>query len=242
MITKKILTYSRNTKRLIILSVDLLLLPFALWLSFSLRLGVFYVPEGKIIYLFLAVPLIAIPIFVRFGLYRAIIRYIGFLAMWAVVQAVSLYTLIWGVLVLLTGTGIIGVPRSVVLINWLVAVLLIGGSRAIARWWLSGSFSSTSKNRRKKRVIIYGAGGGGIQIARALSGSPDFHPVAFIDDNRALQKNYIQGLRVYSFNDISSVIENYKVNEVLLAMPSVSRSRRREIIVLLEPYPVRVMI
>jgi len=242
LITKKILTYSRNTKRLIILFVDLLLLPFALWLSFSLRLGVFYVPEGEIIYLFLAVPLIAVPIFVRFGLYRAIIRYIGFLAMWTVVQAVSLYTLFWGVLVLLTGTGLSGVPRSVLLINWLVAVLLIGGSRAIARWWLSGSISSTSKNRRKKRVIIYGAGGGGIQIAKALSGSPDFHLVAFIDDNRALQKNYIQGLRVYSFSDISSVIENYKVNEVLLAMPSVSRSRRREIIVLLEPYPVRVMI
>jgi len=241
LITKKILTYSRNTKRLIILSVDLLLLPFALWLSFSLRLGVFYVPEGDIIYLFLAVPIIAIPIFVRFGLYRAIIRYIGFRAMWGVVQAVSLYTLIWGVLVLLTGTGLIGVPRSVLLINWLVTVLLIGGSRTIARWWLLGSFNSASKNRRKKRVVIYGAGGAGIQIATALSGSPDFYPVAFIDDNRALQKNYIQGLQVYSFSNISSVIENNKVNEVLLAMPSVSRSRRREIIVLLESYPVRVM-
>ena len=132
MITNKILKLSRNLKRLIILSVDLVLLTFSLWASFSLRLGEFYVPNQNIGLLFLAVPFIAVPIFIRIGLYRAIIRYIGFLAMWSVVKAVSLYTLVWGVLVLLT--AIPGVPRSVLLINWLVAMLLIGGSRAIARW------------------------------------------------------------------------------------------------------------
>ena len=92
MLVSKILNFPRNTKRLIVLGVDLLLLPLALWISFSLRYGVMYVPVDKIIYLYLAVPVIAVPIFVRFGLYRAIIRYIGFKAMWAVVQAVSLYT------------------------------------------------------------------------------------------------------------------------------------------------------
>ena len=135
MVVKKILSLPRRAKRLIVLSVDLLILPLALWASFSLRLGEFYVPQGEIIYLFLATPAIAIPIFIRFGLYRAIIRYIGFLALWAVIKAVSLYTLAWGVLVLLT--AIPGVPRSVLFINWLVTVLLIGGTRALARWWLT---------------------------------------------------------------------------------------------------------
>ena len=70
MVVRKILSLPRSVKRLIVLSVDLLILPLALWASFSLRLGEFYVPKGEIIYLFLATPAIAIPIFIRFGLYR----------------------------------------------------------------------------------------------------------------------------------------------------------------------------
>ena len=233
-----ILELPRNVKRAIVCSVDLILLPFALWISFSLRLGEFYIPEGEIQYLFLAVPTIAIPIFIRLGLYRAIIRYIGFLAMWSVVQAVSLYTLVWGVLVLLS--GISGVPRSVVLINWLVTLLLIGGSRALARWWLTGSFRIKATNQ-PKRVVIYGAGGAGMQIAKALSGSPDFKPVAYIDDKKSLQGNFIHGLPVYAFRRLSTIIEEYAVTDVLLALPSASRSRRSEIIAMLEPYSLHVM-
>ncbi len=240
MLTSKILNLPRTTKRLIVLGVDLLLLPLALWASFSLRLGELYVPVDKVNYLFLVLPLIAVPIFGRFGLYRAIIRYIGFKAMWAVVQAVSLYTLVWGVLVLLS--GIVGVPRSVLLINWLVTILLIGGSRAVARWWLSGSFKPAATAVGKKKVIIYGAGSAGIQIANALASSAGFNPVAFIDDSHSLQRNYIQGLRIHPFSKISSLIEKFEVDQVLLAMPSIARSRRREIITMLEPYPVHVMI
>ena len=81
MLSKAILSLPRNAKRLIVLSVDLIILPLAMWASFSLRLGELYVPKGGIIYLFLAIPFIAVPIFIRLGLYRAIIRYIGFLAM-----------------------------------------------------------------------------------------------------------------------------------------------------------------
>jgi FlaA1/EpsC-like NDP-sugar epimerase len=238
MILNTILNLPRNTKRLVMLSFDVLVLPFALWLSFSLRLGELYLPKGDIIYLFLAVPFIAIPLFVRFGLYRAIVRYIGFLAMWAVVKAVSLYTLIWGVLVLLS--AIPGVPRSVLFINLLVTLLLIGGTRALARWWLSGSFSRGKRERRKSQVVIYGAGGAGVQVAAALKTSPEIKPIAFIDDNLALQGNFIEGLRVYSFSDLASMIDDLSVTEVLLAMPSETRARRSEIITMLEPFQVHV--
>jgi FlaA1/EpsC-like NDP-sugar epimerase len=190
MLAQSILKSPQNIKRLIALSVDLFLLPFALWASFSLRLGEFYWPVGDIRYLFAVIPVIAFPIFVRFGLYRAIIRYIGFLAMWAVIKVVSLYTLVWGVVVLLSAVP--GVPRSVLLINCLVTVLLIVGSHAIARWWLSGSFELKSRNRLQKRVAIYGAGSSG------------FKPVAFIDDKKTLQRNYIAGLRVFAFSQLSS--------------------------------------
>jgi len=238
MISKTILELTRNTKRAIVCGVDFILLPFALWASFSLRLGEFYLPKDEIRYLFLAVPIIAIPIFIRLGLYRAIIRYIGFLAMWSVVKAVSLYTLVWGVLVMLS--AIPGVPRSVLLINWLMTLLLIGGSRAIARWWLTGSFRIDASGQ-PKRVVIYGAGGSGMQIATALSGSPDFKPVAYIDDKKSLQGNFIHGLPVYAFRRLSTIIEEYAVTDVLLALPSASRSRRSEIIAMLEPYSLHVM-
>ena len=238
MLSSKILNFSRNTKRIIVLLVDLLLLPLALWASFSLRLGEFYLPTGEVVYLFLAVPFIAIPIFIPFGLYRAVIRYIGFLAMWAVVKAVSLYTLVWGTVVLLG--AISGVPRSVLLINWFVTLLLVGGTRALARWWLTGNLKLNQDNIAKKQVAIYGAGAAGIQIAAGLSGSPDYNPVAFIDDNQSLRGNYIHGLRVYSPSRLNRIIEDLSISEVLLAMPSVPRSQRSQIITRLEPFAVHV--
>ena len=128
---------SRNKKKLLMLIGDVLVVPLALWVSFCLRLGVFYIPTAEMPYLLLLAPIISVPIFIRFGLYNAIIRYIGFHALWAVMQAVSLYALIWGVIASLSGLEG-GLPRSVIIINWVVALLLVGGSRMIARWWLSG--------------------------------------------------------------------------------------------------------
>jgi FlaA1/EpsC-like NDP-sugar epimerase len=171
MILQKLLKLSRNKKRTIIVLVDLLLLllllPIAVWISFSLRLGELYEPVGNIRYLFLAAPLVAIPLFVKFGLYRAIIRYVGFRAMWAVVKAVSLYTLLWCIIILLSAVP--GVPRSLLLINWLVTALLIGGTRAVARWLLAGRFNFSLNDQQKKKVAMYGAGSSGMQIATALA-------------------------------------------------------------------------
>jgi FlaA1/EpsC-like NDP-sugar epimerase len=143
MIVSKILSLPRNQKRLIVLSLDLLIVPFALWCSFSLRLGEFFAPEdlsfvpaaarNETLYLFLIAPVIAIPIFIKFGLYRAIIRYAGFVAMWSITKAVSLYSAVFAIFILLSGMP--GVPRSVIIINWLLLVLLIGCTRALGRWW-----------------------------------------------------------------------------------------------------------
>ena len=238
MFTDTVLEFPRRVKQLILVCLDLFLIPFCLWISFSLRLGELYMPQGNIGFLFAAAPLVAIPVFIRMGLYRAIIRYIGFYAMWSVVKAVALYTMIWGVAVLLS--GIAGVPRSVLLINCLVTLLLIGGSRALARWWVTGNLRLNPENPGRKKVAIYGAGSAGIQIATALTGSPDYRPVAFIDDNRSLQNNFIHGLRVYRFSKLGSVIEDLGISEVILAMPSVSRSQRSQIITRLEPYAVHV--
>jgi len=122
-------------KQLIMLLVDSLLLISILLASFSIRLGYWYFPQSGLIWAVLGSPLIAIPIFIRFGLYRAVIRYIGFKALWSVVQAVSLYALIWGLVGFILAMD--GIPRSVIFINWMLSLLAIGGLRMAARWLLT---------------------------------------------------------------------------------------------------------
>lgn len=233
------LSLSRVTKRLITLFVDVLLVASILILSFSIRLGEWFWPQDNLVYLVFFAPLIAIPIFVKFGLYRAIVRYIGFKALWTIVQAVSLYAILWGVAALLLGLE--GVPRSVVLINWALGLLLIGGSRVIGRWWFFDKrLHSANSSNKSKSVLVYGAGSAGIQLATALTYSQELNPVAFVDDEVTLSNHQIMGLKVYSSDDLGRLIASMNIEEVLLAMPSSSRKRRNEIINNLEPYPVLV--
>jgi len=233
------LSLSRVVKRLIMLSVDVLLIVVILIGSFSMRLGEWYWPQDDLLYLIFLAPLVAIPIFIKFGLYRAIVRYIGFKALWTIVQAVSLYALVWGIVVLLS--GIEGVPRSVILINWILAMLLIGGSRIVGRWYFSERKSYIdSVSDGRKNVLIYGSGSAGIQLATALSYSRELHPVAFIDDDSALSNHQIIGIKVHLSSELERLITSMNIEEVLLAIPSASRVRRNEIINRLEPYPVLV--
>ncbi len=240
-VTEKFVNLPRFYKQALIASTDSVLLIGAVWLAFSLRLGEFYQPANNLVIgLFAVIPLLAIPIFIRFGLYRAIIRYIGFRALWAVLQAVTLYAMSWGLFVLLA--KIEGIPRSVIIINWLISVLLIGGTRMIARWWLSGVLTdSLPKNTSsRKKVLVYGAGSAGVQLATALSYSNEYKPMAFVDDKSELHNTHVNSLKVHPFAKIDNLIEKLKIEEVLLAIPTASRRRRNHIIHLLEKYPVHV--
>jgi len=233
------LSLSRVVKRLIMLFVDVLLVVAILISSFSMRLGEWYWPQDDLLYLVFLAPFVAMPIFIKFGLYRAIVRYIGFKALWTIVQAVSLYALVWGIVVLLSGVE--GVPRSVVLINWILAMLLIGGSRIVGRWYFSERKSHiNSISDGRKNVLVYGAGSAGIQLATALSYSRELQPIAFIDDDYALSNHQIIGFKVHSSSELERLITSMNIEEVLLAIPSASRMRRNEIINRLEPYPVLV--
>lgn len=238
------LALTRETKRAILVGVDVMFAVFALWGAFSLRLGEWYVPDDYIWVLFCINPLLAVPVFVKFGLYRAIIRYIGGRALWSIFQAVTLHTVIFTFVVFLFGPGIGLVPRTVPFLYWLVFLLLVGGSRFVARWWLAESYSKLggiiATDCVIKKVIIYGAGSAGIQLASALELGHEFRPVAYIDDKESLQRQKINGLRIYPLISLNYLIERHKVNEVLLAIPSAPLSRKREIIQSLEPYPVHV--
>ncbi len=218
---------------------DVIMLFFALWAAFSMRLGQFYVPEKTVFLLFMAAPFIAIPIFIKFGLYRAIVRYIGFKALGTIIKAVSFYAVIWSALVFISAAE--GIPRSVTLINWLVAILLIGGSRMIVRWWFAGiEIVSPRQKKSKKHVVIYGAGTAGIQLASVLDYSKEYAPVAFLDDNPELHKHTINSLRVYSIQELDKLIIQLDIDEIFLALPSASHTIRKRIIQLLEKYPVHI--
>lgn len=240
-IIKRFTSLPRFYKQVISAISDSILLVASLWLSFSLRFGTFYIPHNQEVTLvFLTLPLIAIPIFIRFGLYRAIIRYIGFRALWSVLQAVSLYAILIGLYFMFLRVA--GVPRSVIIINWIVAVLLIGGTRMVARWWLTGVLSETGaiQNNSKIKVAIYGAGSAGVQLANALAYSNEYKPVAFLDDKSELHNAHVNTLRVYPFTRIGELIQKLGIQEVLLAIPTASRRRRNYIIESLEKYPVHV--
>jgi len=231
-----ITSLSRLNKKLILILIDSVAIIAALLASFSMRLGVLYWPENGLIWIIFGAPVVAIPIFLRFGLYRTVIRFIGFSSLWSVVQAISLYALVWGVIGFMAAVG--GIPRSVIIINWMLCILAIGGLRMLARWLLSTQprFNEGSG----KNVIIYGAGDTGRQLSNALLNSYEYNNVAFIDDNIDKQGSYISGTPVEPRTKLNELIEEKQVSEVLLALPSVSRKRRNEIIEELRSLPVNV--
>ena len=228
-----LISLSRFQKQLVLLVFDSVALVAILLASFSIRLGYLYVPGSDLVWVVLASPIIAVPIFVRFGLYRAVIRYIGFKALWSIVEAVSLYALLWSLIGFIASLD--GIPRSVILINWLLGIVIIGGSRMLGRWLLSGD-----QDQKMTRVIIYGAGSAGRQLSIALTQSAEYRPVAFVDDNPQLQHQSINGIEVFSRKDLDRLVEKKNASEVLLAMPSISRIQRNEIIHFLEPYKLLV--
>ena len=228
-----LINLSRLQKQLVLLVFDSVALVAILLASFSIRLGYLYVPGSDLVWVVLASPIIAVPIFVRFELYRAVIRYIGFKALWSIIQAVSLYALLWSLIGFMASVD--GIPRSVILINWLLGIVIIGGSRMVGRWLLSGG-----QDEKMTRVIIYGAGSAGRQLSIALTQSAEYRPVAFVDDNPQLQRQSINGIEVFSRKDLDRLVEKKNATEVLLAMPSISRIQRNEIIHFLEPYKLLV--
>ena len=228
-----LINLSRFQKQLVLLVFDSVFLVAILLASFSIRLGYLYFPGSDLVWVVLAAPFIAVPVFVRFGLYRAVIRYIDFKTLWSIVQAVTLYALLWSLIGFMASVD--GIPRSVILINWLLGIIIIGGSRMVGRWLLS-----KDQNQKMTRVIIYGAGSAGRQLSIALTQSAEYMPVAFVDDNVQLQRQLIHGIEVFSREDLHYLIQQKNATEMLLAMPTISGIQRNEIIHFLEPYKLLV--
>jgi len=233
----RLLKTSRSNKQLVMMIFDSVAVISVIVVSFSIRFGYFYWPNGDLIWLIFGSPILALPIFTRFGLYSSILRFISFKSIWRVVQATTLYSIIWGMLALMV--SIYEVPRSVILLNWSLSLISIVGLRMLGRWILNEA-NNLNNAQSCKNVLIYGAGAAGRQLSIGLSQSNEYNPVAYIDDDQAINQHTISDLKVFSRYDLNRLISKYKISEVLIAIPSISIIQRNEIINFLEPLKVLV--
>ena len=242
-----LLHLSRRQKRALQLAVDVLLIWLALWLSFAVRMGDLDAarPFSGHGWLFLLAPAIALPIFIRLGMYRAVMRYVGNDALVTIAKAVTLSALVLSLAVYWYRGPTALVPRSMVFNYWWLSLLLLGGLRLTMRQFFIGDWFEPIARRRDvelgtSKVAIYGAGAAGNQLVAALRLGKAMRPAAFIDDDSGIATRTIAGLRVYTPKHIQQMIDETGVTEVLLAMPSIPRARRREILEALEPYALHV--
>lgn len=222
----------RHTKRLIMIVSDVVMIPLALWSAFFLDTGTLVPQPAAAWLLFPIAVLFSLPIFVKQGLYRAVVRFMGGRAVFAVLRGVT-----FSLVPLLVASLLIGlrpIPWAVFVIYWAFALIYVGGSRFIARYYLQRHANIG------ERVVIYGAGEAGAHLAVAIGGRQDFVPVAFVDDNPGTQGTVINGLEVYSPTRLAKLVDDLEISRVLLALPSVSRHRRRKILKKLEPLAVHV--
>lgn len=182
-------------------------------------------------------PLIAIPLFYVLGLYEAVLRYLSFKAVFTVLKSVSLFSLIWALGVWLFAPNL---SSATPLLMWVFLLLLIGGSRFLRSWQFAYYGDGYGLHKNRKNVLIYGAGTAGVQLATLLSYGNKHIAHAFIDDSPTLQDRVVEGHKVYSSKHIQHLIDKYKIDEVLMAIPSASRSRRKRILSELEPFRVHV--
>ncbi len=182
-------------------------------------------------------PLIAIPLFYVLGLYEAVLRYLSFKAVFTVLKSVSLFSLIWALGVWLFAPNL---SSATPLLMWVFLLLLIGGSRFLRSWQFAYYGDGYGLHKNRKNVLIYGAGTAGVQLATLLSYGNKHIAHAFIDDSPSLQDRVVEGHKVYSSKHIQHLIDKYKIDEVLMAIPSASRSRRKRILSELEPFRVHV--
>lgn len=244
-----LLNLPRRKKRAFQLLADVLLVWLALWVSFVVRLGIddLINPLHEHLWLFISAPAVALPLFVKFGMYRAVMRYFGNDALIAIIKAVTLSSLVLGFIIYCVGSHQGVIPRSIMFNYWWLSLVMIGGLRLAMRQYFLGDWFSASqhvpfasRDVGIPKVAIYGAGAAGNQLVAALRMGRLMRPVAFIDDDPSITNSVIAGLQVFTPKSILRMVELTGAQEILLAIPSSTRARRREVLDYLESFPLHV--
>jgi FlaA1/EpsC-like NDP-sugar epimerase len=227
-LTAPVLELPRTTKRIVAVMVDMSLCVLTVWLAYYMRLGEFVTLSGNALIATVVSMGLCLFIFIVFGLYRAIFRYSDWPALLTVVRAVSVYGLLYSAI--FTAIGLNEVPRTVGIIQPILLLLFVGASRALARIWLGDRYQNILKRAARPKVLVYGAGRTGRQLAAAMANSYEMQVVGFLDDDERLSGNVLNGQPIYNPRDLESVVATHSITAVLLAMPSISRKRRNEIL------------
>lgn len=230
---RHVLQWPRSIKQLFVVVIDAGMCILAMWLAFSLRLDTLHWPEGLQWLPYVIAPILAFPILVNQGLYRAIFRYNGITALLTTGKAVAIYGAVLAAI--LFSAQWEGVPRSVGILQPLIFLLLVGASRSLGWLWLAGQ-----PLKAPHRLLIYGAGTAGAQTAAGLVSARNYVLEAFADDDRAKVGRSINGVQVYAPTAVAEVVMRFGITDVLLALPSVPRQRRHKIIESLRSLPVRI--
>lgn len=228
-IIKDKIAYLFKWEILALLIVDCLLLPLALFTAVWLRLGAEWDPRiNPHLWIFFSLPLWTIPLFIQLGLYRAIIKFLDDTVVYIVFIGVSASVFVLTMLIHFSNA--LAFPRTAIIIYWLFALVYIGGSRFMLR----GVLRKIGYNANAKAVAVYGAGSAGVQLVSSLIHGFEYAPMFFIDDDEKKWHTTIRGVKVYSPAELAKASQLYNIEQVLLAIPSVPISRRREIVQAIE--------
>jgi FlaA1/EpsC-like NDP-sugar epimerase len=228
------LAMPRLAKRFIALTLDLCLCVLTVWIAYYLRLGEFISFAGQsdwaqgAIWASLASIVLAIPIFIISGLYRAIFRYSGWPSLLTVARAIGIYGLLY--VIIFTIIGAQDVPRTIGIIQPILLLLCVGASRAFVRIWLGHQYINILKRSKRLKVLVYGAGRNGRELVAAMANSHEMQIIGFLDDDDQLQGHMLNGLPIYDPDDLGHLVTSLSVSNVLLALPNISRKRRNEIL------------
>lgn len=223
-----LLKMPRWGKKAIAISVDASLCGFTLWLALLLRYGYIKDFEGEAVIAFFYSTALSIALFQFFGLYRVVFRYSGWYAVGRIMQAITVYGFFFALLTIFFRFE--GVPRTVGIIQPILMFFFVAGSRLLVRWFLGDGYKANGRIVNQTRVVIYGAGSAGRQLARALARQPTIKVVFFVDDDVRLQGSWVNDLKILAAQHIETLVLSRRVDEVLLAMPSVDAERRKTIL------------
>lgn len=224
----------RLQKQAIVLASDMTFAVFATWMAFSLRLDIRHVPYAYQYVPYLLSACLFIPFFIRMGLYRAIFRYSGASSLMSSAIAVALYGALF--FTILISAALPGVPRSVGILQPILFFILVFGSRVIA----SQILKRPSRTQAESNILIYGAGEAGAQAAEAFAMTRQYKVRGFLDDDPAKHGHRLNGLEIFAPSRASEVVKKYAITDILIAVPSATRERRRQIIDSLVGLRVRV--
>ena len=235
---KSILNLPRFAKQIVAIIVDFSLCVLCTWFAFYLRLDQFISIQGAALTAVMVSVALAIPIFWLFGFYRTIFRYSGL----SIIFSVSFALLIYGFLYFsVFGVyGVAGIPRSIGILQPMLLFFALLVSRLFVKYLFGGNYFFKDKSKFAKKVLVYGAGSAGRQLASALANSNELKIVGFLDDDDRLYGRVLQGQEIYSPLNIADLIKSKEVQLILLAFPSISRSRRKEILKNLSNYQLQV--